>query len=307
MSSFRVLIAFVLLPLLVAGCATSGGGGLSREAQCSIVGAAAGAGAGILVDGEILGALVGAGVGAVMGQVFCADRDGDADGDGVKDSADKCPKTPKGAAVDRNGCPKDTDKDGVPDYKDKCVTPSGVSVDATGCAIDSDGDGVSDADDQCPGTPTGVKVDAFGCAADSDGDGVPDWKDQCPNTPKGWQLDGRGCGLPIVFRDVTFAFNSAVLSAMAKETLDKKVAPVLLDNPGVNVKILGHTDSIGSEAYNQSLSERRADSVANYLATRGVKHSRMVTGGKGERDPVAPNSVDAGRAANRRVEMFAIK
>lgn len=308
MSRFRALGAFALLPLFVAACATSGGG-LSKSAQCAVVGAAAGAGAGILADGEAVGAVVGAGAGAVLGQVFCAGAaaSGDADGDGVMDSADKCPNTPKGAPVDKKGCPTDKDKDGVPDYKDQCVTPANVKVDATGCAIDSDGDGVSDADDQCPDTRAGVKVDEFGCPGDSDGDGVTDDKDQCPNSPKGWKVDGRGCSIPMVFRDVNFAFDSAALSAQAKATLEKKVAPLLRNNPGVRVKIVGHTDSIGTEAYNQALSERRAASVASYLFTRGVVRSRMVTAGRGETDPIAPNSVAAGRAANRRVEIFAIK
>lgn len=305
MSRFRILLAFVLLPLFAAGCASSGSGGLSKDATCALVGAATGAGAGVLLNGEIVGALIGAGAGAVIGSVVCADADGDADGDGVADSADKCPNTPKGASVDKNGCPTDKDGDGVPDYKDKCVTPAGVTVDATGCAIDSDGDGVSDADDQCPGTPAGTKVDAFGCGGDSDGDGVSDDKDKCPNTPAGWKVDGRGCPIPLVFRDVNFAFDSSALTNEAREVLDKKVTPALMENPGVKLKVVGHTDSIGSDAYNQGLSERRAKSVATYLSTKGVESGRLSTSGKGESDPVAPNSVEAGRAANRRVEMFA--
>lgn len=307
MSKFRVLVAFVLLPLFAAGCASSGSGSLSREAQCAIVGAAAGAGTGVLVDGEIIGALIGAGAGAVIGSVVCAEQDGDADGDGVPDSADKCPNTPKGVAVGKNGCPSDSDGDGVPDYKDKCVSPAGASVDATGCSIDSDGDGVSDVDDQCPGTPAGMAVDKFGCAGDSDGDGVADDRDQCPNTPRGWKVDSRGCAVPLVFRDLNFEYDSATLTTQAKAVLDEKVAPALRDNPGVKLKIVGHTDDRGSEAYNQGLSERRAQSVANYLFTRGIVRNRLSTAGKGESDPVAPNSVEAGRAANRRVEMFANK
>jgi OOP family OmpA-OmpF porin len=307
MPSLKVLIAFVLLPLFAAGCASSGSGGMSGDAKCAIVGAAAGAGTGILLDGEIIGALIGAGAGAVMGSVFCADHNLDADGDGVSDDMDKCPNTPAGAAVDKNGCPKDTDRDGVADYKDKCVTPAGVSVDATGCAIDSDGDGVSDAADQCPGTPAGTKVDAFGCAGDSDGDGVSDALDQCLNTPAGWAVDTTGCALPLVFRDVTFAFDSASLTNEARAVLDKKVAPALLNKLNMLMKIVGHTDSRGKEAYNLDLSLRRARSVASYLATKGVARGRLSTDGKGESDPVAPNTVEAGRAANRRVEMFVTK
>jgi len=68
----------------------------------------------------------------------------DSDGDGVPDRLDKCPDTPKGVAVDADGCPPDSDGDGVPDYLDKCPnTPTGVQVDADGCPLDSDGDGVA--------------------------------------------------------------------------------------------------------------------------------------------------------------------
>jgi len=139
-------------------------------------------------------------------QVFL-DQDGD--GDGVGDSRDKCPNTPKGIAVDEDGCPPDSDGDGVPDYLDECPgTPTGVQVDARGCPPDSDGDGVPDYRDDCPNTPRGVKVDARGCPVDSDGDGVPDYLDECPDTPRGTPVDEKGC--PKVWRisgDVLFDFD----------------------------------------------------------------------------------------------------
>ena len=69
------------------------------------------------------------------------------------------------------------------------------------------------------------------------------------------------------------------------------------------VDVYGHTDSVGSDAYNQDLSERRARSVADYLATHGVREARLGIRGFGETQPVASNETDAGRAANRRVEI----
>jgi len=90
--------------------------------------------------------------------------------------------------------PVDSDKDGVPDYLDKCPdTPKGVKVDRDGCPIDSDGDGVPDYLDKCPGTPAGVKVDKDGCPLDSNGNGVPDYLNKCPGTPVGTKVDKDGC------------------------------------------------------------------------------------------------------------------
>jgi len=118
----------------------------------------------------------------------------DSDGDGVRDDADKCPSTPRGALVDKRGCPLDSDGDGVPDGLDRCPrTPHGATVNAEGCPIDSDGDGVPDGLDKCPNTPAAAGVDANGCPSDSDGDGVFDGLDRCPDTPKGATVDALGC------------------------------------------------------------------------------------------------------------------
>lgn len=123
-----------------------------------------------------------------------AKPDYDSDGDGVPNSRDKCPGTPAGVKVDKDGCPLDADGDGVPDYLDACPdTPSGVKVDRSGCPLDSDRDGVPDYLDACPNTPVGVKVDRNGCPLDSDGDGVPDYLDKCPGTPSGKIVDKDGC------------------------------------------------------------------------------------------------------------------
>ncbi|MCZ6600843.1 MAG: thrombospondin type 3 repeat-containing protein [Acidobacteria bacterium] len=118
----------------------------------------------------------------------------DADGDGVKDSADRCPGTPRGAVVDAKGCPDDTDNDGVFNGIDQCPdTPQGATVDAAGCPTDTDGDGVPDGIDQCPDTPSGATVNAEGCPGDTDGDGVYDGIDQCPDTPSGASVGPDGC------------------------------------------------------------------------------------------------------------------
>jgi OOP family OmpA-OmpF porin len=132
---------------------------------------------------------------AGAGLVFAfGGRDEDSDGDGVRDKLDRCPDTPRGCAVDANGCPVDSDGDGICDGLDQCAnTPHGATVDARGCPKDSDGDGVWDGIDSCPDTPKGCTVDARGCPIDADGDGVCDALDQCANTPQGCKVDANGC------------------------------------------------------------------------------------------------------------------
>ena len=102
--------------------------------------------------------------------------------------------------------------------------------------------------------------------------------------------------------DAFFDFNKAVLKAEGKAKLDDLVGKV----KGINLEVIiavGHTDSVGSDAYNQKLSVRRADAVKTYLVSKGIEKNRVYTEGKGEKQPVADNSTDAGRAKNRRVEI----
>ncbi len=101
---------------------------------------------------------------------------------------------------------------------------------------------------------------------------------------------------------ITFAYNDATVQPQFRPTLDQ-VAQVLSEYNQTYVDVLGHTDSSGTDAYNQTLSERRAASVADYLSRNGVQSARLGTRGYGESQPVAANETDAGRAANRRVEI----
>ena len=241
---------------------------------------------------------------------------GDRDKDGVTDDLDLCPETPRGEAVDAKGCPlpKDSDGDGIMDDADKCPdTPKGDKVDARGCTLpkDSDGDGVTDDKDKCPGTPKGEKVDANGCALpkDSDGDGVTDDKDKCPGTAAGTKVDANGCPQlfeetkgTLVLEGVNFATNKADLDAGAHEVLDR-VAISLLAYPEIRVEVAGHTDSKGSRALNVRLSQKRAESVRDYLIGKGIGAERLVAKGYGPDKPMATNDTDEGRAQNRRTEL----
>ncbi|HEU4654027.1 MAG TPA: OmpA family protein [Steroidobacteraceae bacterium] len=101
---------------------------------------------------------------------------------------------------------------------------------------------------------------------------------------------------------ITFALNSSDLNAQFYSALDG-VAMVLKEYDKTVIEVAGHTDSSGSDQYNQALSERRAQAVASYLASHGVKQQRLMTVGAGESHPIASNDTEQGRAANRRVEL----
>lgn len=219
----------------------------------------------------------------------------DSDNDGVADDDDACPGTKAGVVVDSRGCERDSDGDGVGDSTDECPnTPAGREVDAKGCPLDTDGDGVLDTVDQCPNTPAGAEVLANGCAITGD----------CRIPKAGEEVDENGCAVitTVILRGVTFEFDSARLTPNAKVILDE-VADALLSVSQVDIELGGHTDSQGPQSYNQGLSQRRADSVKKYLASRGVAEASMTTKGYGESQPIADNGTKDGRALNRRVEL----
>ncbi len=197
----------------------------------------------------------------------------------------------------------DSDSDGVPDSRDRCPgTPVGVYVDADGCPLDSDGDGVADHNDTCPGTMRNVTVDAQGCEPDTDRDGVLDRNDRCPGTPPGVQVDVNGCEIKgeIQLPGVNFERNSDRLQPGA-DTVLREAAETLKLNPTIKVEVGGHTDSVGDVDYNEGLSARRASTVRDYLISQGVSPARITSRGYGELQPIADNSTDEGKAANRRV------
>ncbi len=175
-------------------------------------------------------------------------------------------------------------------------------------SADSDGDGVPNVRDICPTTRPGVIVNDQGCAADRDNDGVPNEADKCPGTPANVKVDANGCppkplgrGFTGVLKGVNFHLGSDKLTTRAKHILDE-VAQILNRYPRVRVLIVGHTDNLGTPAFNKDLSIRRAKSVARYLVTKGVVAKRLRYAGRGETQPVASNDTAEGRAKNRRVE-----
>lgn len=111
-----------------------------------------------------------------------------------------------------------------------------------------------------------------------------------------------GSAILVRFPDVTFSTNSTTVSPAMRDVLDG-VASNLVDRPQSLIDVMGHTDSTGSDQYNLDLSRRRAESVANYLVSRGVSRARIETIGYGEEFPIADNATESGRSQNRRVEI----
>ncbi|BBC71380.1 membrane protein [Altererythrobacter sp. B11] len=111
-----------------------------------------------------------------------------------------------------------------------------------------------------------------------------------------------GDGILLNLPDVTFPVDSTTISPSFRATLDN-VAQSMIKYPNSLIDVMGHTDSTGSDSYNLDLSRRRAESVANYLVSRGVSRARIETVGYGEQYPVASNDTPEGRAQNRRVEI----
>ena len=253
----------------------------------------------------------------------------DTDGDGIQDSEDKCPK--KAGSKEGEGCP-DSDGDGLYDHIDKCPYSAGAK-DSDGCPKDDkDGDGIADAEDKCPEVP-GIK--AFAGCPDSDKDGIQDSEDKCPL--KAGTKEGEGCpdsdgdgvydhldvcpanpgvaankGCPEIKQEVQdeiklaaqgiyFESNKDVIKSVSFKNLDR-LAEIMVEYKEAQVIIEGHTDSEGADAANMTLSQKRADAVKRYIASKGVAASRMTAIGYGETKPVADNDSADGRALNRRVD-----
>jgi outer membrane protein OmpA-like peptidoglycan-associated protein len=249
----------------------------------------------------------------------CPDTDND--GDGILDTNDSCPDLAEDfdGFEDDDGCPDlDNDQDGIPDKNDRCPDePEDFDgdEDTDGCpdlVKDSDNDGIPDDVDRCPLQPEDIDgfQDDDGCPdLDNDLDGIPDETDNCPSSPEtfnGYQ-DEDGCPdeKPIeakfVLRGVNFESGSAALTPDSDAILDQVVAS-LQAYPEVRVEIRGHTDSQGPASFNLELSQRRAESVRQYLMNAGIDPSRLVAIGVGEEEPISSNATPEGRLQNRRIE-----
>ena len=231
----------------------------------------------------------------------------DSDGDGINDNDDKCPN--QAGLAKYNGCPvPDSDGDGVNDELDKCPNQAGLAK-YDGCPIpDSDGDGINDELDKCPNQAGVAKYE--GCPIpDKDGDGINDDADKCPDIAG--TSSNNGCpdvpanvskSLGSIGQQVSFGSTNAKLTTKSTTSLDQ-VVKIMNENPGLNIRVEGHTDNAGDDDKNMTLSEDRANAVKDYLVSKGISADRITAEGFGETQPIADNGTATGRAKNKRIEL----
>ncbi len=253
----------------------------------------------------------------------------DTDGDGIIDKEDKDPLHAEDfdGYEDQDGKPDlDNDNDGILDKDDKAPLEAEDKdgfEDQDGIPDpDNDKDGILDVNDKAPNDPEDFDnfQDEDGKPdPDNDQDGILDVNDKCPNeaeTINGYE-DEDGCpdkkpeiavekGKAIVLDGVNFSSGSANLTENSKIILGK-VLRTMKDNPEIEVEIRGYTDNTGNKKFNYKISQRRADSVKDYLVNNGIEASRIQTKGFGPEDSIAPNNTKEGRAKNRRIEFYRIK
>jgi outer membrane protein OmpA-like peptidoglycan-associated protein len=214
----------------------------------------------------------------------------DRDGDGYPDSIDKCPdiKEDHRPPNPTDGCPADADRDGdgIPDSVDACPD------------VKEDKDGIAD-QDGCP-------------EDDADNDGIPDGKDKCPMEPGLEQkiAEKNGCPSLTRFTDngeiqllepIQFDTGKATIKPVSFPILDEVVA-LMKARKDLKVGVYGHTDSVGSDDMNMTLSKNRAASCMKYLVEHGIASSRLQSEGFGETKPISTNDTAEGRFKNRRTE-----
>lgn len=226
----------------------------------------------------------------------------DTDADGIADYEDACPEI--AGTAEFNGC-RDTDNDGVANNEDACPTVAGSEA-TNGCP-DNDNDGIANKADRCPDVAGPAATN--GCP-DADMDGVLNANDACPN--RAGLESNNGCPevsqevvdtINLIFNNLIFATDKAVIHESSHDEMNE-LANLMRDDEGLLLRVEGHTDSRGSDEYNQKLSEDRANAVKEYLVEKGIDASRITTVGYGESQPIASNDTQTGLDRNRRVELI---
>lgn len=202
----------------------------------------------------------------------------DSDGDGINDNLDKCPN--QAGLAKYNGCPvPDSDGDGINDELDKCPNQAGTAK-YDGCPVpDKDGDGINDDEDRCP--------DIAGLSSNNG----------CPEVPANVSKS-----LGVSAQNISFGTSNAVLTTKSNASLDQ-VVRIMNENPGLRIRVEGHTDNAGNADANMKLSEDRATAVKDYLVNKGISADRIMVEGFGGTQPIADNNTSGGRMKNRRIEL----
>lgn len=138
--------------------------------------------------------------------------------------------------------------------------------------------------------------------SDRDNDGIVDSNDQCPDTPKGYKVDSKGCPSSVTLH-LNFASNSSILPASAESDI-ATLTKFMEENPAATMSIIGHTDSSGPKAKNQTLSENRANALGSRLIQNSIASDRIKISGKGSSEPIVSNKTPDGRAQNRRIQIL---
>lgn len=180
-------------------------------------------------------------------------------------------------------------------YNQRLAELNGLKDDVNKMKVDADGDGVSDYFDKCPGTPKDVKVDGAGCPLV-----IPQSKDTVINNNTYVITEADKKVVSEAVRNLEFDFGKATIRSKSFPYLNRVAE--MLSQKGFSLKLAGHTDAVGSSEANLKLSKNRAESVKEYLASKGADVSKIEAEGYGEKQPIATNKTASGRQKNRRVE-----
>ena len=244
----------------------------------------------------------------------------DSDYDEIPDHIDECPF--EAGTAEKNGCPKieggiegstkDTDKDGVIDlYDEELDTPYGVKVYANGVSLDSDKDKVPDYKDRCPKIKGLAENQGCPKTEDLDGDGVADADDLCPDVPG--TAANKGCPnknfdksvylrIEALSQKIKFDRTKNTLSNNTMDILDS-IFKIMQEYPATKFEIAAHTDNKHNEKYSLFLSKRRANAIMKYLVDAGIAEDRLTYEGYGDSEPKFSNSDDAATSElNNRIE-----
>lgn len=219
----------------------------------------------------------------------------------------------------------DTDKDGIFDKDDHCVTIRGIKhpdPKKNGCPADEDADTILDADDACPKVP-GVKHEdpkKNGCPSDRDEDGIIDNEDACPDQKGSSDEDKSKHGCPhvtvtkteiVISRQVKFKFGESTLKHTVDPVSDDlltEVRDAIVAHAEIEqIEVQGHTDNVGKDEVNKQLAQERADAIRFWLIQRGIPAKKLLAKGYGSSKPIADNGTDEGRQQNRRVQFLIIE